>query len=473
MPTKFQVIVIGGSIAGLTLAHCLDHAGIDYIILEKQKHSEAIPGAFITVAPNGARILDQLGLYDAVKTVSQPTRLAHVSYLDGSVLKQQWPIYVEQRCVERYFLLLSGPDTFLCRLGYPFCTMTRQQLMYLLMTKLKDKSKVYLNKKVVSIHTEDSVISVSTADGGKYYGDLVVGADGVHSITRSEMWRIANIQRPGLITGDMTNYRCVFGTSDPVPGIIPGEQIMKCHDGLTIIIFGGKDGLIGWCAVQRLDKTHRYPNIPRYLQADAVSLCERLTNLPIRNDLRFGNIWDRRKSVVMTALEEGLLQTWNYGRIVCIGDSVNKTAPTMGQGANIAIESAAALANGLHGLLQTSPDQSPSDETIIRILDALSHTVYLRFRTMSGFCQTGTRVLAREGIVYTFLGRYILLRSDHLIGLWLSKILAAGVTLEYLPPTIMRQSHTQGHNDRLYKNFSIFALFSVALLWITTKVFFT
>lgn len=42
--------------------------------------------------------------------------------------------------------------------------------------------------------------SVVTEDGSVFRGDLIVGADGVHSRIRSEMWRLADELYPGMIT---------------------------------------------------------------------------------------------------------------------------------------------------------------------------------------------------------------------------------------------------------------------------------
>jgi FAD dependent monooxygenase len=54
----FRAIIVGGSIAGLTLAHCLDHAGIDYLVLEKRTGiSDLALGGAVGIMPNGARIL--------------------------------------------------------------------------------------------------------------------------------------------------------------------------------------------------------------------------------------------------------------------------------------------------------------------------------------------------------------------------------------------------------------------------------
>jgi 2-polyprenyl-6-methoxyphenol hydroxylase-like FAD-dependent oxidoreductase len=65
---------------------------------------------------------------------------------------------------------------------------------------LSGKSRVHVRKKAVRITPDPLGVSVETEDGATYRGDIVVGADGIHSITRSEMWRIAEMEQPGFIT---------------------------------------------------------------------------------------------------------------------------------------------------------------------------------------------------------------------------------------------------------------------------------
>jgi FAD dependent monooxygenase len=60
----------------------------------------------------------------------------------------------------------------------------------------EDTSHIHVNKKVVDIATTEGAAHVFTEDGNVYTGDLVVGADGVHSKVRSEMWRIAHAAIP-------------------------------------------------------------------------------------------------------------------------------------------------------------------------------------------------------------------------------------------------------------------------------------
>src|SRR3954454_17591702 len=57
-----KVIIVGAGISGLTLANCLQHAGIDYVLLEGRSEIGLHVGAGVGFEPNGDRILDQLGV---------------------------------------------------------------------------------------------------------------------------------------------------------------------------------------------------------------------------------------------------------------------------------------------------------------------------------------------------------------------------------------------------------------------------
>lgn len=71
----FKIIIVGCSITGLTLAHCLDKLGVEYTILEKRSAVVLQEGASVALMPNGGRILDQLGLYDAFEKATVPLDL--------------------------------------------------------------------------------------------------------------------------------------------------------------------------------------------------------------------------------------------------------------------------------------------------------------------------------------------------------------------------------------------------------------
>ena len=73
--SKFKVVIVGGSVSGLTLANMLEKLNIDYVVLESYKTIAPQVGASIGLQANGLRILDQLGcantLLDLVDTPLQ------------------------------------------------------------------------------------------------------------------------------------------------------------------------------------------------------------------------------------------------------------------------------------------------------------------------------------------------------------------------------------------------------------------
>lgn len=56
------------------------------------------------------------------------------------------------------------------------------------------------SKEVTNIKDLESGVVVETKDGAKYSGSILVGADGVHSRIRQEMWRLADAEIPGYIS---------------------------------------------------------------------------------------------------------------------------------------------------------------------------------------------------------------------------------------------------------------------------------
>ena len=65
--TKYRdtkIVIVGGSITGLTLANMLERLGIDYVLLEAYENLAPQLGASIALWANGLRIMDQLGCYE-------------------------------------------------------------------------------------------------------------------------------------------------------------------------------------------------------------------------------------------------------------------------------------------------------------------------------------------------------------------------------------------------------------------------
>ncbi|KAJ5748643.1 uncharacterized protein N7511_010339, partial [Penicillium nucicola] len=391
---KFRVIIVGGSISGLTLAHCLAKANIDHIILEKRAEIAPQEGAFIGIWPNGARILQQLGVYGTLEKLTAPLSRMHISFPDGYSFSSLLPKKVHER------------------FGYPIVSLDRQKVLEILFKHYPATSNVITNKRVSEIRLGPERASVLTDDGDVFEGDLIVGADGVHSHTRSEMWRLADAMDPGYILqsekkGLKVEYTCVFGISKPIPGLETGEHINRYGDKFSVITFHGKDGRVFWFIIHKLDQAYVYPNVPRYSPDDAANLCSKLADITILGDICVGDLWKNRVVASMTALEEGLLETWHFNRIVLLGDSVHKMTPNIGQGANTAIEDAAVLASLIHRLVHVDGIPSISQAHIESMLREYRRLRYEPAKSTYERSRFGARFHTRDDWVKAFAGRYV------------------------------------------------------------------
>jgi hypothetical protein len=89
----------------------------------------------------------------------------------------------------------------------------------------------------------------------------------------------------------------------------------------------GKGGRIFWCLVEKMDQEFQPPDVPKYGDKEAQEYAiEHLDKQLVSGtaDVKFRDFWERRQSWALVALEEGHLDHWSWGRIVCIGDSVHK-----------------------------------------------------------------------------------------------------------------------------------------------------
>jgi len=82
----FRVIIVGGGIAGLTLANSFQAAGTDYVLLEARNNIAPQVGASIAILPNGARIMDQLGCWDDIDDLIEPLHSVGEHYANGDYI---------------------------------------------------------------------------------------------------------------------------------------------------------------------------------------------------------------------------------------------------------------------------------------------------------------------------------------------------------------------------------------------------
>lgn len=181
---NFKVLIAGGGIAGIAFANFLERLGIDYVLLEGYKAMAPQVGASIGIAPNGFRVLDQVGLYEPIrKCIDRPLSEVAIYTPEGKLAMKA------EDC----------GNNMTKRYGYDLIFVDRQMVVQAMWDNVRNKNNIHLNKRVQTVSLKPDGVEVTTTDGSKFEGDILVGADGVHSQVRSEMWRLADQMEPGYL----------------------------------------------------------------------------------------------------------------------------------------------------------------------------------------------------------------------------------------------------------------------------------
>jgi 2-polyprenyl-6-methoxyphenol hydroxylase-like FAD-dependent oxidoreductase len=190
MSTPFKVAIVGGGMTGLVAALTLDRVGIDFFLVEAYPDVNPDVGASIALYPNFQRVLDQLGVLDHVLAESE--ELCTLSCRDGNGR----PMYTHHVA-----------EAIHAQTGYGIATFKRSQLLRILHENLsaEGKAKVHGSQRVTRIEElpgDEEGVRLHFEGGQTRDADVVIGADGTHSIVRSEMWRLAQQTDPKAFIGD-------------------------------------------------------------------------------------------------------------------------------------------------------------------------------------------------------------------------------------------------------------------------------
>ncbi|KAF5587647.1 FAD binding domain-containing protein [Fusarium pseudocircinatum] len=332
--TDFRIIIVGGGIAGLTLALMLDKFDIDYILLEARKEFAPQVGASIGMMPNGLLILDQLGCYEDIRA-----KAMNYSFNDMNVRA-------------------ANGQSMICNKNLIAHLQKRQWLLQVLYEHVQHKDRLLAQHRVSRIDVSASGVQVTADNGKTFSGTIVLGVDGVHSSTRHEMRRIANKIEPGYFpAADENNaachYQCIFGISKDVPNFPEDEQSMVTGEGHSFLVMSGPGKRVYWFFFNRIPEAKFGDEIPKYSREDELKVVEENRNLAITEQIKFSDLYATRISSTLAPLHEFVFQKWFFHRILLMGDSVHKPNPISAMGGNGAIETVADFMNALLDMRDT------------------------------------------------------------------------------------------------------------------------
>ncbi|KAH7308987.1 hypothetical protein B0I35DRAFT_515348 [Stachybotrys elegans] len=390
----FRVIIVGGSVAGLTLALSFERLGIDYVVLEAHRQIDPQVGASIGIFSNGARILDQLGVYDNILEYVDPPTWNEMLTDQGRLVQRSDSLRLMHACT-----------------GYPVAFLERRQALQVLYSHVQNKNRVLTGKKVVAVDQDKGGVTAICEDGSSFTGDILAGADGVHSRIRQEMWQHAEatngLKRLATDKKAMSaDYRCLFGISSPIPGLEEKTIYRTFNKNWSFLVVIGKDGQCFWFVFEKLDSTYRPPNMPRYKESHHADFIAPFLGRYVSQTVTFEALWKRKKVATLTPLEESHHSHWTYDRIVCLGDSIHKMTPNIGQGGNWAIESAAALSNTIQDLVKQT-DGQPTLDQVRKALYAYQEGRKPRTKDVCEMAGFATRLEAFENPMHRIMSLYV------------------------------------------------------------------
>lgn len=317
---QIRVAVAGAGIAGLTFALALRRAGIDCHLYEQaERLTEA--GAGVQLTPNATRLLHRLGLNDALTAVAVTPRAIEMRRWDDGNLLQRTEL--GGMCRRRF--------------GAPYYTVHRAHLHDALLSRVPP-DRVHLGARLVAVTQDAGEARLHLSDGTAVAADLVVGADGIRSVTREQIaadrprYSGQTIYR-GLVPADRVPHL----TADPRVRLWFGpDQHCVCYPVSSgrQISFGATVSSSHW-----REESWSAPGDHAELAAAYTGWHPDVTRLIAAADAVGRWALHDRDSL-------GRLST---GRVTVIGDAAHPMLPFQAQGANQAIEDAVVLASCLAG----------------------------------------------------------------------------------------------------------------------------
>lgn len=213
----------------------------------------------------------------------------------------------------------------------PIIFMERCRALDILHDHVRDKSKLHASNGVTKYDEMADGIIVTTQDGETHRGDILIGADGIHSRVREVMAQKTSESDPEqskeIIEGFTSEYNCIFAVSrnDPAnPFLADGMVNNVYYTNYSAVAAAGVHDLVFWFLFVKASTKTRMPNCPRFNDDDAEALVGEYGSSKVGPGYTVRDLWQARVKASMVPLEEGVLKKWSHGRVVLIGDAIHK-----------------------------------------------------------------------------------------------------------------------------------------------------
>jgi len=315
-----RIAVVGGGYGGASAAKALQSIGAENVHVYEQASAIFQVGAGIGLRPQTVELFRQWGMFDAIAAVSSPSDHLEIRSADGTqvFVREEWPHMHDYAEINHTRIIHRGDfiDALLAALP---------------------QEMVHIGCKLDRIEDRGDHAVLSFENGETAAADLVIGADGIRSAVRNQLFS----QKPPVFSGEHA-YRAVVAL-DEARGLVTDNNP---H------FFMGDNGTIAY----NLPLPHR-----RQLSYDITAPSdddswapevtnERLVTLLEGFDPRIVEIARTLDMATVTSrsvFDIDPIDTWHTDSIALLGDAAHAMLHHQGQGANSAIQDAGGLADAL------------------------------------------------------------------------------------------------------------------------------
>jgi 2-polyprenyl-6-methoxyphenol hydroxylase-like FAD-dependent oxidoreductase len=308
-----EVVVIGGGIGGLCAAIALQQNGFEVRVYDKVKKLGEV-GAGLTLWSNAIKVLRAIGVADQVISAGSKVTRSHIRAANGDTLHDA---------------RMGEMET---QYGEPVVAIHRAALHEILINALKPNT-LKLGIGFTKFEQGKNKVAVHFDNGETDSADLLIGADGIHSAVRRQMFPEIQLRYSGY-----TAWRGVVETENEATLSLTSESWGV----------GARFGIV------RVDKSRVY-----WFATSNQAMGEKSTGEQRKAKLLslFKDWHDPINYLLDSTPADLILQndisdippfaSWTQGHVTLLGDSAHPTTPNMGQGACMAIESAYVLGRSL------------------------------------------------------------------------------------------------------------------------------